>query len=121
MRIFKIILLVAFTTGFCELHGQSTIKGVILDNATGESLIGATIVEKGTTNGTVTDIDGAFQFKTKGAFPVTVVVQFIGYVDKEVVVQNSDKLTVKLASEAIDLALLKLLAKGYLINKSRSR
>ncbi len=38
---------------------QKTIKGVILD-ATGEPIIGANVLVKGTSNGTITDIDGGF-------------------------------------------------------------
>lgn len=38
---------------------QKAIKGVILD-AAGEPIIGANVVVKGTTNGTITDIDGSF-------------------------------------------------------------
>ncbi|NND76979.1 MAG: TonB-dependent receptor, partial [Flavobacteriales bacterium] len=104
MRIFRCVLIVALCFSMNSLNGQSTIRGVVVDSANNETLIGATVQEKGTTNGTVTDIDGAFQFKTKGAFPVTILVQFIGYVSKEVVVENADKkITIKLKSEAIDI------------------
>lgn len=109
MRIFKIILLAAFLIGFCELFCQSTIKGVVLDNATNESLIGATIFEKGTTNGTVTDLDGAFQFRVKGDLPVTIVVQFIGYVNKEILVQNREKITVRITRETIDIGQIEII------------
>ena len=40
---------------------KKTITGVVTD-ATGEAVIGASIVETGTTNGTVTDLDGNFTF-----------------------------------------------------------
>lgn len=43
---------------------QITVKGVVTD-ATGETVIGANVLEKGTTNGTITDFDGNFQLQVK--------------------------------------------------------
>ena len=104
MSILKGVLIAVFCFTLSVSFSQSTIKGVVLDKANNETLIGATVQEKGTTNGTVTDIDGAFQFKTKAALPVTIIVQFIGYINKEVIVENADeKLRIKLDSEAIDI------------------
>ena len=40
-----------------------TVKGVVKD-ATGETVIGATVMQKGTSNGAVTDIDGNFTFES---------------------------------------------------------
>lgn len=52
-----------------------TVKGTVVD-ATGEPIIGANIMVKGTTNGCITDIDGNFSLSNaKG----TLVVSFIGY------------------------------------------
>lgn len=49
------------------LYAQNvlTVEGVILDKNTKEPLIGVTVSEKGTTNGTMTDIDGNFTLKAK--------------------------------------------------------
>ena len=41
------------------LYAQSEIRGTVVD-PTGETVIGATIMEQGTSNGTVTDLDGNF-------------------------------------------------------------
>lgn len=43
-----------------------TVQGVVKDN-TGEAVIGANVVVKGTTNGTITDFDGNFQLQAKKA------------------------------------------------------
>ena len=57
-----------------------TVKGVIVD-ATNEPIIGANVVEKGTTNGTITDLDGNFTLSVeKGA---TIVFSFIGFQPQE--------------------------------------
>lgn len=58
-----------------------TVSGEVVDS-TGEPLIGATIMEKGTTNGTVTDIDGKFTIKAKPGS--TLVVRYVGYTPKEI-------------------------------------
>ena len=44
------------------LYAQTEITGTVVDE-TGEGVIGATVMEKGTSNGTVTDIDGNFTLK----------------------------------------------------------
>ena len=55
---------------------QIAIKGLVKDN-TGEPVIGANVVVKGTTNGTITDFDGNFQLTAnKGD---VIVISFIGY------------------------------------------
>ncbi len=61
-----------------NLFGQSTIKGVVLDNKTGEPLPFATVYINGTTKGTTTDNDGRFELKDV-SFPATVVFSFVGY------------------------------------------
>ncbi|MDO4496830.1 MAG: SusC/RagA family TonB-linked outer membrane protein, partial [Bacteroidales bacterium] len=61
---------------------QIKATGVITDKATGEPIIGATIMEKGTTNGTVTDMDGNFAVQVKNG--ATLVISYVGYTSKEV-------------------------------------
>ena len=52
-----------------------TVKGNVKD-ATGEPVIGANVLEKGTTNGVITDLDGNFQLQTSAG--ATLVVSFVG-------------------------------------------
>lgn len=69
------------------LKGDRAIvyKGKILDDKTSEPLIGATILVKGTTIGTVTDINGEFQLSVSDDInPVIFEISFIGYVKKEI-------------------------------------
>ncbi|MBR0037348.1 MAG: TonB-dependent receptor [Bacteroidales bacterium] len=64
---------------FCAgtiVYAQTEITGMVVDE-TGEGVIGATVLEKGTTNGTATDIDGNFTLKVKAG--ATLVVSYIGY------------------------------------------
>ena len=53
------LLLLLIITPFCIFSQTRTISGKVIDS-NNESLIGVNVIEKGTTNGTVTDIDGNF-------------------------------------------------------------
>jgi hypothetical protein len=67
---------------------QSTIKGTVVDSQ-GEPIIGASVLAEGTSNGTITDIDGVF--KNKCTSGTKLKVSFIGYTDKTVVAKNDMK------------------------------
>jgi len=66
---------------------QQILRGIVMDNE-GLPLPGATVMEKGTTNGTITDFDGNFSLKLSGISP-TIVISFMGFEEKEVVANNS--------------------------------
>jgi TonB-dependent starch-binding outer membrane protein SusC len=90
------------------VSAQDNISGIIKAED-GSPLPGATVMEKGTQNATVTDIDGAFTLKVpKGS---TLVVSFVGYEPKEIVVENSSTLDLVLQSDAKTLN--ELVVVGY--------
>ena len=60
---------------------KRTLSGLVVDN-TNEPVIGASVVEKGTTNGAVTDIDGRFTVSVEPG--TTLVVSYISYLSQEV-------------------------------------
>lgn len=68
---------------------NATFEGVVLDAANGEPLAGATLQLAGVTHVTKTDRRGHFQFVTGQKLPVTLIVSYIGYVTKEVVVTET--------------------------------
>ena len=72
------------------------IKGTVADE-TGEPIIGANVVEKGTTNGTITDIDGYFTLIISGSAPLTI--SYIGYKEKEIPTENQTIFNIKLAED----------------------
>ncbi len=75
---------------------KRTLTGTVRDKATGESLIGVTILEKGTTTGTVTDAAGNFSISVS---PESVlVVSFIGMNSKEIKPGKSTNLVIDLES-----------------------
>ena len=80
------LFLLASTLAFA----QTEASGTIVDN-TGEPIIGATVMEKGTSNGTVTDIDGNFRLKT--ASGSTLVISYIGFATQELPAQAGMQIT----------------------------
>lgn len=81
---------------------NATVKGKIVDQKTQEPLIGASVLIKGTTNGGITDVNGEFLLNTGQKLPFTLVVSFIGYYSKEVVV-NTSTTTIELLQNEKDL------------------
>ena len=65
-------------------------KGVIIDKATGEPLIGATVQIEGTTTGAVTDIDGKFEIKNVADKDV-LIIQYVAYETLRITVDKSVK------------------------------
>ncbi len=57
---------------------QGSISGTILDNDTGEPLIGASVLLKGTSTGSITDIDGTFQITDVSAGDYTLQLSYTG-------------------------------------------
>lgn len=77
---------------------QSKLEGTVIDAATKEPIIGASINIKGTTHGVITDFDGKFFFQTGQKFPYTLVVSFLGYKRTEVVA-NGNSVVISLTQE----------------------
>ena len=85
----KKISLLFFALMMCvgTILAQKTITGSVIDNA-GEPLIGASILAKGTTSGTITDIDGKFSLNVPNASN-TLVFSFTGYETQEYDITNT--------------------------------
>ena len=80
------------------MYAQTEIKGTVVDTK-GETMIGATVMEKGTSNGTITDFDGNFTIKVKeGAI---LVFTYIGYQTAELPAQQDMKVTMKDDAEVL--------------------
>ena len=78
------------------------VTGVVIDG-TGEPVIGANVVVKGTTNGTITDFDGNYTIEGVSANDV-LVISYIGYLSQEVPVGNQSmiKVTLKEDTQTLD-------------------
>lgn len=81
---------------------ENTVKGKVIDQQTSEELIGASVVIKGTTIGSVTDLDGNFEFKTNRIPPFTIVISFIGYLNFEFDIINlNENVKIKLSTDQV--------------------
>ncbi|QJX45495.1 TonB-dependent receptor [Hymenobacter taeanensis] len=95
------ILAATFYLGAATAWAQSqTITGQVLDTA-GRPVIGATVVEKGTNNGTATGNDGRFTLRTRSANP-RLQVSSIGYASQEVTA-GGDEVSIRLADASTGL------------------
>ena len=73
-----------------SIQQNKTVKGRVID-ANGEPVIGASVLEKGTTNGTITDFDGNFQLNVKEGALLSI--SYIGYAAQELVAQANMNIT----------------------------
>lgn len=80
-----------------NMLAQSTLTGTVFDANDAERLVGATVVVKGTTNGTTTAVDGTFSLKVEGGFPVLLTVSFIGYAPQEIEALDNQPLKIYLS------------------------
>ncbi len=87
---------------------KKTITGVVTDEM-GEPIIGANVIEKGTTNGIITDIDGKFTLEV--APGAVVQVSYIGYNTQEVKIGNQSALAIRLVEDT--QALSEVVVVGY--------
>ncbi len=72
---------------FHTLSVAQIVSGTIIDSSTDEPLEGATVMEKGSTNGTVTDAEGDFSLLLSKA-PTTITVSYIGFESKSISISN---------------------------------
>ena len=86
---------------------QSTLIGKVIDSKSGEPLVGAVILIKGTTSGVTAGLDGNFKFKTKETGDQIAVVKTMGYTTKEIDINLNDRVTnmgdISLDIEAVGL------------------
>ena len=81
-----------------SMMAQTTVSGTISDDA-GESLIGASVLAKGTAVGTITDIDGRYTITLPEGVN-TLVVSYVGYTETEINVTGPGELNVTMASNS---------------------
>lgn len=80
------------TSPTSEQQQTVTVTGTIVD-VNGEAVIGASVLEKGTSNGAMTDIDGKFSLKVKPGAILRIT--FVGYTTQEVKAQNGMRIVLK--------------------------
>ncbi|MEO8148455.1 MAG: TonB-dependent receptor [Bacteroidia bacterium] len=109
----QIVVPVIFLLLFTININAQQLTGTIRDAKTNEAIVGATIVIKGTTTGTTTDVDGKFVLKVTQPLPVIVLISYTGYNGEEIKITSLEKpFTVKLKLKQVEL-------KGADITESR--
>ena len=97
----RILLLMMALFGLYGLMmAQTTVSGNVKDG-TGEPIIGASVIVTGTSNGTVTDLDGNFQMKANKGDELTI--SYIGFVTQKVKVNDSAPLNITLLEDNAEL------------------
>ncbi|QCX36896.1 TonB-dependent receptor [Aureibaculum algae] len=95
------LLMLAFViSSFTALQAQKTVIGTVLDE-TGTPLPGASVIVKGTSNGTSTDFDGKFTLNVNEN-ATTLQISFIGYVTKEVAISENISVTLMPDASVLD-------------------
>lgn len=79
-----------------SVQKKKTITGIIKDDF-GLPVIGANVVEKGTTNGTITDVDGKYSLEVSEN--AVLIISYIGYMNKEIHVGNKSVVDASLKEE----------------------
>jgi Outer membrane cobalamin receptor protein len=100
--------LVTLLTTFCAASAvaQTVVKGKLVDAETNEGLIGASVMVEGTSQGTITDMDGSFTLSVKSGTG-TLFFKYIGYKDQKMKVTKKgtvDLGTIKMEPDAVALA-----------------
>jgi TonB-linked SusC/RagA family outer membrane protein len=114
-QFYRLLMLMAVVVFALDVSAQTTISGHVKDD-TGEGVIGATIMEKGTSNGTVTDLDGNFKLECKAG--VTLVVTYIGFNPQEVTAK--DGLDITLSEDVAQLNEVVVVGYGSMAKKEIS-
>lgn len=89
---------------------SKNLTGKVLDEL-GEPIVGANVVEKGTTNGTITDLDGNYTLVLADPDKAVLQISFIGYTSKEEPVKGRSKIDIQLDPSVVNLG--EVVAIGY--------
>lgn len=101
--IFSVLMLVSLIGA----QAQTTVSGRVVDSETGEPLIGATVLEKGTSNGVIADMTGSFSISVNSG--ATLEISYVGFLTMDV--SASDDLSrIQLEADAVGLAEVQVIA-----------
>lgn len=102
MRRLTLLLVSLVLLSIQSVLAQSfSVKGTVVSAEDNEPMIGVTIMQEGTSNGVVTDIDGNYTIEIKGASKATLAYSYVGCVtQKHVVKAQTNTLNITLASDS---------------------
>ena len=82
-RVIQLLLFFAFMFPIGAWAQNIQLTGTVTD-ATGETVIGASVLEKGSTNGVITDLDGNFKLTVSNAVKAVLQISYVGYKTQEI-------------------------------------
>lgn len=103
-----------FMAGIGLMMAQQTVTGLVTDSSN-EPIPGVSILEKGTMNGTITQVDGTYSIEVSEE--ATLVYSFIGFQSKEVPVEGQSTINVVLSEDVTDLE--EVVVVGYGVQKKK--
>ncbi|MFN8341134.1 MAG: TonB-dependent receptor [Cyclobacteriaceae bacterium] len=101
MKIFTLLLALCCFASVVAQENRVTISGKVTDASDGSALPGVSIVEKGTTSGGSSDLNGAFSLSVRPG--ATLVFSFVGYKPAEIVVGSQTQIDVALLQDVVQL------------------
>ncbi len=109
----KIRLIGLMITVFCSsyLMAQNTVTGTVRDGS-GTPLVGVTVLEKGATNGSITDIDGRYSLNVSSP-DATLAFTFVGFATQEIPLNGRTTIDIGLNEEATELGEVVISALGF--------
>jgi len=109
----KILLIFLFVfSSFSAIGQTSAISGIVTDAETGETLIGVSVAQKGTTNGTMTDLDGSYTLQVPDG--ATLVFTYVGYISQE---HTAKGVSIDVAMKPAQQLLDEIIVVGYGVQK----
>ncbi|HPW90482.1 MAG TPA: TonB-dependent receptor plug domain-containing protein, partial [Paludibacteraceae bacterium] len=105
----RIVLVLMFIFGSMSVFAQQVLVRGVVKDASGEPIIGASLLEIGTTNGTVTDFDGNFELKVTANAKLQI--SYLGYQTQELLANSKAPMVVVLQEDSY--ALSEVVAIGY--------
>ncbi len=105
----QMILFAVFALVYtADLNAQNTVRGTVVDGQTGEPIVGAAIIQSGTTRGTVSDIDGNFSLNVE-SLPTDIEASFLGYISTKLTATTNDvgKVELQTDSKTLDDVVIK--------------
>ena len=117
IRISKLIFLLLVLIGSSAFAQQETITGTVIDSISGRPLLGVNVIEKGTSNGVSTNLEGEYSIVVSSPDDV-LVFSYLGYQSQEVRVGQEDVLDVALSPSTNELE--EMVIVGYGKKKKRN-
>jgi len=110
--VFKSILLLIFLAGSINLFSQTVTVNGLIKSSDGETMLGVTVIEKGTSNGTISDADGNFTLSVRSGNAV-LQFSFVGMKTQEIILAGQTQLSIVMEADAYGIEEVVAIGYGY--------